>query len=125
MPKALEEDDGLDKMTQEERLLFLRDNDNCSDWYSWHVHFWGTKWNSSETYVIDDYNVEFDTAWNMPEEIFREISKKYNTTVEVEYADEGIVENSGRTVYENGMLIEDEPGDEEFRNKVWGWANGE
>lgn len=124
MPKVLE-DDGFDKMTQEERLLFLRDNDNCSDWYSWHTHFWGTKWNANETQVIDDYTVEFDTAWSMPEEIFKAISKKYNTSINVKYADEDLGSNCGTSVYENGEEISWEDGDRDFAEKIWGWGEQE
>lgn len=123
MPKVLEEENGLDKLTLEERLIFLEENDNCDNWYDWNVHHWGTKWNSSETCVVNDKEVEFETAWSMPEPIFREISKKYNTTVEVEYADEGITENSGRVVYENGDEVYYEPGDGEFCKKIWGWGD--
>lgn len=121
MPKVLEEENGFNKLTLEERLLFLKENDNCDNWYDWNVHYWGTKWNSSETCVVNDKEVEFETAWSMPEPVLQEISRKYNTTVEVEYADEGITENSGRVMYENGVEVYYEPGDEKFCKKIWGW----
>lgn len=127
MPKVLDEDGGFDKMTQEERLLFLKENDDCSDWYSWHIHFWGTKWNANETQVIDDYTVEFDTAWNMPEEVFKAISKKYNTTINVKYADENIGYNCGIVFYKNGEEegYENKEGDEKFADRLWGWGEQE
>lgn len=125
MPKVLEEDGGFDKMTQEERLLFLKENDDCNDWYSWHTHFWGTKWNADETQVIDDYTVEFDTAWNMPDGIFKAISKKYSTFINVKYADEDLGSNCGTCTYENGEETSWEDGDRDFAEKIWGWGEQE
>lgn len=127
MPEILEDEnkDKFDKMTQEERLLFLKDNDDCADWYSWRIHFWGCKWNASETVVHHENFVSFDTPWSMPEEVYVAISKKYQTTVRVEFADEVIAENSGVAVYENGKLVEYEQGDEDFCDKIWGWSDKE
>ena len=121
MPKELEEENGLEKLTIEERLLFLKEHNGCDNWYDWCIQNWGTKWNSNETFIINDKVVEFDTAWSMPEPVLREISRKYNTTVRVEFADEGIIENSGTVIYEDGMEVFYEPGDDRFRKKVWGW----
>lgn len=122
MPKILEDDsqEEFNKMTLEERLVFLKENDGCDDWYSWRIRFWGCKWGASETCVIDKTHVTFQTPWNMPEEIFKAISKKFNTTVVVEYADECISENSGRVVYENGKELSYEQGDDKFYDIVWG-----
>lgn len=120
MPKILEDDEGLEKLSLEERLLFVEENEGCDNWYDWRINFWGCKWGASETYVVDKTHVTFQTPWSMPEKIFREISKKFNTRVVVEYADEGISENSGRVVYENGEEITYEPGDDGFYDRVWG-----
>lgn len=116
-------EDALDKMTLEERLLFLKENDGCEDWYSWRLRFWDTKWNASDTFIISDRQVEFCTAWSMPDAIYKELSKKYNTTILVEYADEGISENSGTVEYRDGYEVSYEPGDEKFRDRVWGWGD--
>lgn len=123
MPSVLDDEnkDAFDKMTVEEKLLFLKENDNCDNWYDWRIHFWGTKWNANDTSVINDYEVEFQTAWSMPEPILEEISKKYHTVVDVSYADEGIVENSGIVIYEDGVEIEYIPGDQKFYDDFWGW----
>lgn len=124
MPDILEDDnkDKFNAMTQEERLLFLKENDNCDDWYSWRIRFWGTKWNASDTAIINDNNVVFQTAWSMPEPVYKAISEKYHTTVEVEFADEGIVENSGRVVYDNGEEVLYEPWDKDRYDEFWGWG---
>lgn len=122
MPKILEDDskEEFNKMTLEERLVFLKENDGCDDWYSWRLKFWGCKWGASETYIVDKTHVTFQTPWSMPDEIFKAISKKFNTTVVVEYADEGISENSGRVVYKNGEELSYEQGDGKFYDRVWG-----
>ena len=120
MPKILEDDEGLEKLSLEERLVFLKENDGCDDWYNWRIRFWGCKWGASETYIVDKTHVTFQTPWDMPEEIFKSISKKFNTRVVVEYADECISENSGRVVYENGEEITYEQGDAGFYDRVWG-----
>ena len=93
----------------------------CDTWYDWSCKYWGTKWNSSGAYYIDENNIEFETAWSCPYNIFKEISKKYNTRVEVQYADEDIGSNCGTLVFENGKEVEYECGDEEFACEVWGY----
>lgn len=100
-------------------------NYNYSSWYDWSVSNWGTKWNACSTYYIDDNNIEFETAWSTPEEIFKEISRKYNTLVRVEYADEDIGYNCGIIVYDNGKLIVDILKDRQFALDLWGWEDYE
>ena len=100
-------------------------NYGYSSWYDWSVNNWGTKWNACSTYYIDDNNIEFETAWSMPEEIFKEISRKYNTLVRVEYADEDIGYNCGISIYRNGKLIEDIIEDRQFALDLWGWEDYE
>lgn len=121
MPKILDDEGNFDKLTQEERLLFLKENDGCDNWYSWRLRFWGCKWNASETQIIDGRTVKFQTPWSMPDNIFRAISKKYNTTVTVLYADESWGYNCGLAEYENGEEVdyESKDSDEGFSEKVW------
>jgi len=123
MPKELEEEGGLEKLTLEQRLVFLKENGGCDNWYDWSIKHWGTKWNANDTIVVNDYEVVFDTAWSTPDTIFRAISAKYNTTVEVDYADESIGTNCGKISYDNGEEIdyEDKDGDEGFSAAIWGW----
>ena len=120
MPKEFANEEEYEKLTMEEKILFKNKWGEEYGWYEWSVEHWGTKWNSSETYTLNDKEVVFETAWSMPDPVFKEISKKYNTTVEVEYADECIVENSGISYYEEGYEIDYEQGDEELYNRVWG-----
>lgn len=93
----------------------------CDNWYDWCVENWGTKWRPSDTYYIDENNIEFETAWSTPEPIFKEISRKYNTTVKVEYADEDLGYNCGIMLFKNGKLIEDIIEDREFALDIWGY----
>ena len=60
-------------------LAFLTpdDDDKWFNWYKWHNDFWSTKWNACKTQILDDNSVKFDTAWNAPDPIFRELSRKY------------------------------------------------
>lgn len=90
-------------------------------WYDWAVSMWGTKWNTCNTYYIDENNIEFDTAWSCPFNVFEEISRKYNTRVEVEFADEDIGNNCGIVIYENGKEIAFIDENEEFAYKIWGY----
>ena len=52
-----------------------------TDWYHWQVSNWGTKWDASSTYL--DYADEesacwqFETAWNPPEGIYNELSRRF------------------------------------------------
>ena len=119
MPEVLKDENGLDKLTQEERLLFLKDNDGCDNWYDWSIRNWGCKWNANETIKIDNKTVSFQTPWSMPDPIFLEISRKYKTTVVVEYGDECIAENSGRVEYYDGEEMCYIEGDGEYVDKVW------
>jgi len=92
-----------------------------SNWYDWHNKNWGTKWNACETIVLNENEVEFQTAWSTPEPIIKAISKKYHTRVEVEYADEDLGSNCGSYVYNCGELVDDADGNYEFACETWGY----
>lgn len=94
------------------------------DWYEWSCANWGTKWNANDTVTIDENEVEFQTAWSTPVPIFLAISKKYETRVIVEYADEDIGSNCGKFVVENGKIVKQYVGDANFADWVWGYADG-
>lgn len=121
MPEELDPDSDrfIDKLSMEERLLFLKENDGISDWYNWRLKNWDTKWNANETEVLNKRKVIFDTAWSAPFNVLRKISEKYHTKVTVRYADEGITENSGKIVYEDGVEVGYVEGDKAFCRRVW------
>jgi hypothetical protein len=74
---------------------FLKGIDNIRkygypSWYPWSVDKWGTKWNSYDVIKIDNNNIVFNTAWNTPEPIFKELSKQNdNSKIIVITMDEG------------------------------------
>ena len=94
-------------------------------WYDWSCENWGTKWGACHTYYVDENNIEFDTAWSCPFKIFEEISKKYNTRVEVEFADEDIGNNCGIVIYDKGEEIDFIEGDRELAYRVWDYTDEE
>lgn len=64
----------------EDRHLMFDDDRTWFDWYSWHCDYWGTKWNSSSTYINedgDDLVVWFNTAWSPCIPIIIELINKY------------------------------------------------
>lgn len=90
-----------------------------TDWYSWRVDNWGTKWNACEPDSLDILNpvkdatndtyyymeYRFDTAWSMPDGIYKALSKMFpKVTIDVEYADEDLGQNCGNVIYENGEV---------------------
>ena len=52
-----------------------------SQWYDWCSEMWGTKWNVEDEVSVeyypenDEYEIEFNTAWNVPYGIVEEYSK--------------------------------------------------
>ena len=94
-------------------------------WYDWSCENWGTKWGACHTCYVDENNIEFDTAWSCPFKIFEEISKKYNTRVEVEFADEDIGNNCGIVIYDKGEEIGFIKGDRKLAYRVWDYTDEE
>ena len=97
------------------------------DWYDWRIKNWGTKWNASDSSFDEETGViEFDTAWSMPENIFRALS--HFTPLRVVYADEDLGSNCGMEDY-----FVDEDGNEhlevvmegsvELANDTWGYSH--
>ena len=94
-------------------------------WYDWSCANWGTKWNSNNTYVVSDDEVEFDTAWSCPIEVLKALSKQYaDIEIYVEYADEDLGNNCGYFTLKDGEFIEevDMNGDIEFAMEVKGYS---
>lgn len=121
MPKELNEYNAPNY--DEAKAKELTKKYGAPDWYKWRVKNWGTKWEPSETYVFDDNTVEFQTAWDTPFPIFQKVSKKYHTTVYVEYADEDLGSNCGRLKFINGECVMDESAEDDFdfACRVWGF----
>lgn len=47
------------------------------EWYDWSCRNWSTKWNASETKVIDNDCISFNTPWNIPDKVFIALSEMY------------------------------------------------
>ena len=98
-----------------------------STWYEWSCKNWGTKWNACHTiWDGEDNYVEFETAWVCPFPIFKEISKKYHTSLIVEYADEDIGSNCGEITFTDGVnSVIDMSDDRDFAYNVWNYTKEE
>lgn len=92
---------------------------NDVDWYQWHVHNWGTKWNAYDCLVEDDKAV-FDTAWATPINWLEKLADYLDFTVT--WADEDLGCNFGIGVARNGVLTLkylDEDDDFSYEDKVY------
>ncbi|WP_405325530.1 hypothetical protein [Fibrobacter sp.] len=50
------------------------------NWFDWNIDHWGTKWDASDSSVEwegDALVVKFNTAWSVPEEFIKALSKLY------------------------------------------------
>lgn len=98
----------------------------ADSWYDWCCENWGTKWNASDTYIIDDNEIEFSTAWSCPVNIFKELSKQFSgVEIVVDFADEDIGSNCGKITFLNGEIEEYIVGDTDFALEVWGYDKEE
>lgn len=100
----------------------------ADSWYDWCCENWGTKWNASDTYIIDDNEIEFSTAWSCPVNILKELSKQFSgVEIAVDFADEDIGSNCGKITFLNGEIEEyiDMGGDTDFALEVWGYDKEE
>ena len=51
------------------------------NWYDWSIENWGTKWDTNDVQVVDEYEdfiiYSFDTAWSPPEPICAALRDKF------------------------------------------------
>lgn len=103
-------------------------NYGADSWYDWCINNWGTKWNATNTYISNDSELEFETAWSCPVNILKELSKQFNDVkIIVDFADEDIGSNCGEIIFLNGEIEEyfDMDGDSDFALDVWGYDKEE
>lgn len=92
-----------------------------SDWYSWRLAHWGTKWdfNSDGVYlspitVQDDnasFDLSYDTAWSPVCDFWLQVSKKFpSLRIDVRYYEEGM-NFIGQAIFEDGETLADECGE--------------
>ncbi|MDD4546143.1 MAG: hypothetical protein PHR24_02455, partial [Oscillospiraceae bacterium] len=82
-----------------------------TDWYSWSVENWGTKWNSYgykefPEYQDDDSEIRFLTAWAAPHPVLEKLSELYpDITFSHRWADEDFGHNVGEQDYLGGEIV--------------------
>ena len=76
-------------------------------WYDWCCHHWGTKWNCWDTFIEDDNNISFTTAWCIPYGIFIELSSMFPyDEITVTWEEEGCT--CGITSFLDGECIQND-----------------
>lgn len=96
----------------------------ATDWYTWRLANWGTKWSAGEGVQVDRVSKEecvlcFDTAWSPPGPIIEALGKKYTElTFRLSYTEcgEGFV---GVYTVEDGEVVEDICASSTFNNKEY------
>jgi len=102
--------DRLDEITDMGKTVFNNKiKYGCDDWYDFRIKYWGTKWNSCNTYHNDDLTmICFDTAWSPSIPVIKALAKLYpDLTIIHEWAEEQTGWYSGKYTYKNGELIEE------------------
>lgn len=64
-----------------------------SDWYSWSVDNWGTKWNcDAQDWQRNENSISFwfDSAWSPPTAIYDTINYSEMSSIEAHYLEEGM-----------------------------------
>lgn len=81
----------------------------AKDWYDWRINNWGSKWNSSESFLAEDNTIAFETAWSRVMPIVQKLAENF-PDIKFEYcwADEDIGSNVGTAEFENGEVVHDE-----------------
>lgn len=104
--------------------------DGNTDWYSWCIDKWGTKWNAYSQEVGLEGEIIFQTAWSNPYPIIEALSNKYpDAEFNLRYADEDFGQNVGEYSMKDGeVTYEDIPeeGSEEalvLAVEITGWED--
>lgn len=73
--------------------------EKADGWYHWSVANWGTKWNSYDVEWKSDNVIRLDTAWSIPQPVYRALAEKFpNVKFFVFFADEDRGSNCGLLV---------------------------
>lgn len=76
-----EKPEGWDDLSSSEQLAHSL-KFTGRNWYDWNVTNWGTKWDACHTYISSgssdlDASISFETAWGIPEPIFKAIAEQH------------------------------------------------
>jgi len=95
MPAELEDTTSPTPKGQEEKAAMLTEKYGASDWYTWHINNWGTKWDieaNEEEGSSDETNIMFwfDSAWAPPTNAIAELGKLFpNLSLRLNYREDG------------------------------------
>jgi hypothetical protein len=86
----------------------LKGKYGADNWYDWHIHSWGTKWDCYDHRGdSDDSFVIFETAWSTPIRALLKLSEIFDDiTIEVRYADEDFGSNVGTYTLQGGEIVD-------------------
>jgi hypothetical protein len=100
---------------QSENSEALEEKYGASDWYTWRVSNWGTKWDAAESGIVADDNenliVWFDTAWAPPVAWLEKIAPQFPELNFSMIYDEPGCDFCGIVEFENGECTGSEQGD--------------
>jgi hypothetical protein len=77
----------------DENAKALTEKYGASDWYTWSVDNWGTKWNcDAQDWTRNDDSITFwfDSAWAPPTELYKYIYRDTDFAIDAEYHEEGM-----------------------------------
>lgn len=91
------------------------------DWYSWSIENWGTKWNTSQTYLCKD-EIVLETAWSNPYPVILQLSQNFpDLLIKLRFADESIGDNCGEYHLKNNEVVFQREYDEVESCVLWGY----
>ena len=63
----------------------------------------------------------FETAWSIPEPIFKKLSEEFpNDFIEIKFADEDVYsDNNGKIIYQDGLATISNNLGEEYAMEIW------
>jgi hypothetical protein len=103
----------------EEYLEYLKNTFGTTDWYSWNIQNWGTKWDVDADLVCWDTPKEvhfsFDSAWSPPVEFFKKYLKPLRIGFELRYCETG----SAFAGYANFTPHDSDPKLDEYDSKYY------
>ena len=101
----------------------------ATDWYDWCTRNWGTKWNSSDTEIIEDntdlrlpgyrtVRIDFNSAWAPPLPVYDMLAARFPDTNIYACYDEPGCDFSGWRMYSKGKLVK-EVQEESFSSRAF------
>ena len=110
-------EDGTEVAITEEEQSKLLDEYGATNWYDWNIQNWGTKWNSGDVSVDEEYehiNYVFDTAWSPPIPVMDELSRRFpSLTFVLRYEEPGMA-FWGELEWHEGEMVAVKEGEMDF-----------